>query len=236
MTLAEILAFLRAAKDGDKYAEGLDKIFKERETILTQNKETITQLQKDAKTHKGVVDGLTAKIEKFADALGVSEEDEDLDTAIETALKSKGGTGDLALQRKVERLTKQLNETTTKLTEQVTSERGKRHAAMVQNALVTALTEQKAVDPTTLVDLFKGSVKVADDDSMTFGEDGKSIKDGVSAWLQAHPTFVSNDQKPGAGGGDNGGGGKDTFAELATSLAKSKQQPEGGDPAAAYFK
>ncbi|MEG1727222.1 MAG: hypothetical protein RR321_04830, partial [Acidaminococcaceae bacterium] len=104
MTLAEILAFLRAAKDGDKYAEGLDKIFKERETILTQNKETITQLQKDAKTHKGVVDGLTAKIEKFADALGVSEEDEDLDTAIETALKSKGGTGDLALQRKVERL------------------------------------------------------------------------------------------------------------------------------------
>mgnify|MGYP003586197212 CR=1 FL=1 len=236
MTLEEILAFLKNVKDGEKYATGLDALFKTQETVLTQSKATIAQLQKEAKTHKGSMEGLTAKIEKFADALGISEDDEELDTAIANALKTKGGTGDPALQRKVERLTKQLNETTTKLTEQVTAERGKRHAAMINNALVTALTEQKAVDPTTLVDLFKGNVKVADDDSLTFGEDGKSIKDGIAAWLQAHPTFVTNDQRGGAGGGDKGGGSKDNFVELATELAKGKQQPEGSDPAAAYFK
>lgn len=236
MTLEEILAFLKTVKDGEKYATGLDALFKTQDNVLTQNKATIAQLQKDAKTHKGSVEGLTAKVEKFADALGISEDDEDLDTAIATALKSKGGSGDPALQRKVERLTKQLNDTTAKLTEQVTAERGKRHAAMINNALVTALTEQKAVDPTTLVDLFKGNIKVADDDSMTFGEDGKSIKDGISAWLQAHPTFVANDQRGGAGGGDTGKVNKDTFVELATDLAKGKQQPEGSDHAAAYFK
>ena len=107
---------------------------------------------------------------------------------------------------------------------------------MIKNALLSELTAQNAVDPATLVDMFRTTVKVGDDDSLTFGEDGKSVKDGVSAWLQAHPVFVSNKQKAGAGGGNNSNaGGNNQLIDMAKSLGKNAAIPND-DPAAVYFK
>lgn len=236
MSIDEIRKFLEKQQDGKGYLEALNDYLNTLATASKADKDNIKKLNEEAKKHKADMAALTGKIEKFADALGVSEESETLDDDIAAALKTKGGTGDAALQKKIDRLTRQLADKTKELTEQLTAERGKRHESMIKNALLSELTAQNAVDPSTLVDMFRGSVKVAEDDTLTFGEDGKSVKDGVSAWLQAHPVFVSNKQKAGAGGGNNSGsGGEDKLVDMAKALGKNAAHPSD-DPAAVYFK
>lgn len=232
----ELRKFLESQKDGKTYLEKLDAYLEGLANTAKADKATIKKLQDEAKANKSKLELATAKIEKFADALGVSEESETLDDDIASALKTKGGNGDALLQKKIDRLTKQLADKTKDLTEQLTAERSKRHESMIKSALLSELTAQNAVEPATLIDMFRSSVKVGEDDTLTFGDDGKTVKDGVSAWLQAHPAFVSNKQKAGAGGGrhDSDGTG-DKFVDLAKSLGKAASQPKD-DPAAEYFK
>ena len=236
MTIQEVLDWIKQQQDGQTYLDALNAHLTSLGSAAKADKETIKKLQDEAKAGKLKFEATAGKLEKLADALGVSEDSETLDEDIANAIKSKGGAGDPALQRKVDRLTKQLNDTKNSLTEQLNAERGKRHDSMIRTALLSELTSQNAVDPATLVDMFRGNVKVAEDDSLLFGE-SKSVKDGVAEWLKAHPAFVSNKQKAGAGGGNVGGsGGDDPLLDMAKALGKSAARPTGDDPAATYFK
>lgn len=230
----ELKKFLESQKD-KKYLETLNAHLESLANGTKADKALIKKLQDESKANKDKLDAVNAKLEKFADALGVSEESETLDDDIANALKNKGGNGDALLQKKVDRLTKQLADKTKDLTEQLNVERGKRHESMIKSALLSELTAQNAVEPATLINMFRNEVKVAEDDTLTFGEDNKSIKDGVSAWLQAHPAFVSNKQKSGAGGGQHDSSTDDKFLDLAKSLGKAASKPKE-DPAALYFK
>lgn len=235
MTIDEIKKFIEQQKDGKGYLDALNDYLNTLATATKAYKESIKKLQDEAKQSKAKIDTLNGKIEKFADALGVSEESETLEDDIAEALKTKGGTGDASLQRKIERLTKQLADTKQSMTAQLDAEREKRHESMIRSALISELTAQNAVDPTTLVDMFRKDVKVGEDDSLVFG-DNKTVKDGISAWLQAHPVFVSNNQKGGAGSGNNGNsGGGNQLLEMVKSMGKTAASPES-DPSAAYFK
>lgn len=236
MNIEDVRKFIEKQENGKSYLEALNSYIETLATASKADKETIKKLNGEAKESKAMLDSVRAKVEKFADALGVSEDSETLDDDITAALKTKGGSGDPALQRKIDRLTKQLNDTQKNLTEQLNAERGKRHESMIKNALLSELTAQNAIDPATLVDVFRNDIQVGEDDTLSFTADGKSVKDGVSAWLQAHPVFVSNNQKTGAGGA--GGSGKDDgnqFVDLAKSLGKSAAGQKE-DPSAAYFK
>lgn len=234
MTIQEVIAWVQKQQGGQTYLDALNAHLNSLATASKADKDTIKKLQDEAKENKTKLDNANSKVEKFADALGVSEDSEKLDEDIEAALKAKGVNGDPALQRKVDRLTKQLNDTKNSLTEQLNAERGKRHDSMIKNALLSELTAQNAVDPSTLVDMFRASVKVGEDDSMTFGD--KSVKDGVAEWLKAHPAFVSNKQKGGAGGnGGAGSGGGNEILEAAKSMGKAAAGTKD-DAAAMYFK
>lgn len=233
----ELRKFLESQKDGKTYLEKLDAHLEGLANTAKADKATIKKLQDEAKADKAKLEQATSKIEKFADALGVSEDSETLDDDIASALKAKGGNGDALLQKKIDRLNKQIAEKTKELTAQLTAEREKRHKSVIESALLAELTAQNAVEPATLISMFRNDVKVGEDDTLTFGDDGKSVKDGVAAWLHDHPAFVSNKQKAGAGGGrhdsDNNTG--DKFIDLAKSLGKAASTPKD-DPAANYFK
>lgn len=231
----ELRKFLESQKDGKTYLEKLDAYLASVANATKADKDTIKKLQDEAKENRNKLAVATSKIEKFADALGVSEESETLDDDIASVLKVKD-SGDALLQKKIDRLTKQLADKTKELTDQLTAERGKRHESMIKNALLSELTAQNAVDPTTLVNMFRNDVKVNEDDTLAFGEDGKSVKDGVTAWLQAHPAFVSNKQKAGAGGGNNGAtGGDSQLMDMVKALGKTAAVPNE-DSASVYFK
>lgn len=231
----ELKKFLESQKD-KTYLETLNAHLEALANATKADKTTIKKLQEEVKANKEKLDVASGKLEKFADALGVSEESETLDEDIASALKAKGGSGDALLQKKIDRLTKQLADKTKDLTAQLVAERGKRHESMIKSALLSELTAQNAVDPATLIDIFKNSVKVGEDDSLTYGEDGKSVKDGVAEWLNAHPAFVSNKQKAGAGGGQHDSGTGDKFVDMAKSLGKAASQQNTDTAANNYFK
>ena len=240
MTIQEVIAWIQKQQNGQTYLDALNAHLNSLATATKADKATIKKLNDEAKESKSKLDAANSKVEKFADALGVSEDSETLDDDIAAALKAKGTNGDPALQRKIDRLTTQLNTKTKELTEQLNAERAKRHDALVTSALVRDLTEANAMDPAALVEMFRAQVHVGDNDELTFGADSKSIKDGLAGWLKEHPSFVKNTQNGGAGGGNggNGGGGgnkDDRFTALAKSLAESNKAPES-DPAADFFK
>lgn len=231
----ELKKFLESQKD-KTYLETLNAHLEALANATKADKSTIKKLQEEVKANKEKLDVASRKLEKFADALGVSEESETLDEDIVSALKAKGGSGDALLQKKIDRLTKQLADKTKDLTAQLVAERAKRHESMIKSALLSELTAQNAVDPATLIDIFRSSVRVGEDDSLTYGEDGKSVKDGVAEWLNAHPAFVSNKQKAGAGGGQHDSGTGDKFVDMAKSLGKAASQQNTDTAANNYFK
>ena len=234
MTIQDVLAWIKKQQEGQTYLDALNAHLESLASAAKGDKDSIKKLQDEAKANKEKLEKANAKVEKFADALGVSEDSETLDDDISNALKAKGGAGDPALQRKIERLQKQLNDKTKELTEQLTAERGKRHDSVIKNALLAELTAQNALEPNTLLEMFRGKVKVNEDDSLLFGEN-QTVKEGVAAWLKDHPAFVTNKQKPGAGGSSGGGSEDDQFLNIAKNLGKSAKGPEN-DPAAVYFK
>ena len=231
----ELKKFLESQKD-KTYLETLNAHLEALANATKADKSTIKKLQEEVKANKEKLDVASRKLEKFADALGVSEESETLDEDIVSALKAKGGSGAALLQKKIDRLTKQLADKTKDLTAQLVAERAKRHESMIKSALLSELTAQNAVDPATLIDIFRNSVRVGEDDSLTYGEDGKSVKDGVAEWLNAHPAFVSNKQKAGAGGGQHDSGTGDKFVDMAKSLGKAASQQNTDTAANNYFK
>lgn len=234
INLDSIREFLGKQENGKQYVEVLNTHIKKLEDDAKESKATIKKLNDEVRESKAKLDTANGKIEKFADALGVSEDSENLEDDIKSAMKTKG-EADPQLQRKIERLQKQLNDKTKELTDQLTAERGKRHESIIRSTLLSELTAQKAIDPSAMVDMLRGGITVGDDDNLTFA-DGRSVKDGIADYLKAHPVFVKNDQRAGAGGNSGGGGETNANLELAKSLGKAAANANKQDSSSIYFK
>lgn len=234
MNLEEIYAFLNKTQDGGPVAKALEAVIKAKDEDIKAKDKNIRALNTKVKDAEGKVKPLEEKIAVFADVLGVDEDAEDLQAAVADALKAKGGTGDnAAAERKIKRLEKQIADLNTKNSE----EREKRHRSMVDTALLEALNKNNAIDASTMLPMFRGNVKVNDDETLTYGDDGATIEEGIKDWLDKNPTFVKNVQKGGAGGGTGGAGGKDgDMSDFAKELAKEAKGGQPDDKAlGAYF-
>lgn len=166
MNIEEIYAFLNKTQDGGPVAKALEAVIKAKDEDIKAKEKNIRTLNTKVKDAEGKIKPLEEKIAVFADALGVDEDAEDLQAAVADALKAKGGTGDnAAAERKIKRLEKQIADLNTKNSE----EREKRHRSMVDTALLEALNKNNAIDASTMLPMFRGNIKVNDDEMLTYG-------------------------------------------------------------------
>ena len=240
MTLEELLAALGKLPEGSKFAEVIKTLIAAKEAELATKSTQYKTLTKTLKDTEDKLKAANERVSKLSDHIGIDEDVEDLDAALDTAAKNNKKGGDEVLLKRLEKLErdrKKEKETSDAL---LATERGKRHDAMKNQAIIAALTAGKAVSPEKLVALLQSSVMVNDDDTLVF-TDAKgtelSINDGVAAWLKANPEFAGNPQN--AGGGSAGGGGSSTDAgafgkQLAEQNAAA--QKAAADAQDHYFK
>lgn len=235
MNLEAILALLGLNKEKGADAQTALK------ALLDGKDKTVKDLKARVKAETDAAKALKDKIAKLADAIGVDEDAENLDEAIEAALKDAKGKVDPAAAKQLARLQKQLKETTDDLTGKLNAEKGKRHESMIRSALMDELTKQNAVKPQALVDLFKGRVKVDDEDKLVFDE-AATLADGLKAYFKDNPELVKVEQKggpggagkPGAGGGSKGDEDENFGQKLAKDYSVNNKEVE--EAQAAYFK
>lgn len=213
-TLEEILKALEGLDDGAEYVSGLKTLSEE---IGKKNREA-QNLRTRLKTAEDSIGAVNSKFSKVAQFIGLEDEVEDLEAALE-ALKSKKDTKDGKSAPEIAELTSQLNQlkrdmkklSDDKVTFEKTAneEKAKRHTVLRDLALRNALEAGKAVKPQRLTKMLVNNVKIMDDDSLIFVNDDGSevtVDEGVKSFLTENPEFVVNPQNPGAGGG--GGNGK----------------------------
>ncbi|MDU2066627.1 MAG: hypothetical protein E6713_17550 [Sporomusaceae bacterium] len=247
MTWEEFLAALGQLPEGQKLIEAIKAIVAGKDAeIKTKGKEVTTAktAQKKAETDLAAAN---ERLEIFQDALEIDGDTEDLDEAIAEA-KTKlqaakdGDTkaADLAQVqselKKVQREYKKLEKISADNEKLLGEERGKRHTSMKTQALLTALTENKAIKPDQLAKLLLNNVKVGDDDKLLFvNEDGDEINvgEGVKGWLETNQEFVLNSQNP--GGGSGGGLGNGNQGSFAKSILESGQQSERIQKGAEFY-
>jgi alanyl-tRNA synthetase len=237
LTLEELLAALAKLPEGSKFAEALKAIIAAKESELTQKGTQYKTLTKTLKETEEKLKKAAERLEKFHDHTGVADDVEAALTEIkskeEEALKAAGGKGapEIAqLQRDIAKLQRDLKKATDAQTASETiakEERSKRQTSERNRALLSALTEHKAVKPDQLLKILADKVKVNDDETLAFlKDDGEEVEvnAGVKGWLDVNPEFVTNNQYNGAGSGGGGGtGGKSSFA---AALLKSNQPTE----------
>jgi hypothetical protein len=257
MTFAEAIAKISAMEGGEELANAVTA------EMSKKNKENQT-LRGEKKTAESELKAAKATLKDAFTAIGVSEEqaaaeDFDLDDALEAyldkALEGKGKGKDspefIEMQKTLKALQKSVDKLTAENTEFKTAaetERGKRHGALKENALIKSLEENKAVKSGFLAKSLLDKVRIDDadgKDSLVFvGDDGEetTIAEGIKAFLAANPEFVANGQHGGAGTSGGSPGGKNdqergkTIAEERNKAQTSSQQPglnPWGAPAAA---
>lgn len=216
-TLEEITKALEGLEDGTEFIAGLKTLSEE---IGKKNREA-QGLRTRLKTAEDSIGTVNGKFSKVAAFIGLEDEAEDLEAALE-ALKEKqiaaGGKGSKSAPEIAE-LTSQLNQLKRDMKKisddkvgfekAAGEEKAKRHTVLRDLALRNALEAGKAVKPQRLTKMLVNNVKIMDDDSLIFVNDDGSevtIDEGVKSFLTENPEFVVNPQNPGAGGG--GGNGK----------------------------
>lgn len=234
MTLAEFIASLAKLPDGEKLVENLNAIIAVKDGDLTKAKNELKTTKSAVKESETKLKTTTERLTKLQDHLGIDDDTEDLDDALANASKSKSKGGDEALLKRLQKLEKDRAKDKTDSDALLASERGKRHEAIKSQAIITALTAGKAIKPEKLIALLQNSVKVNEDDTLTFtDENGSELKvdEGIAAWLKTNPEFVSNTQQPGSGsaGGNGGAGGGNDFAKnLAIENSKASEVASKG--------
>lgn len=229
MPLKELLEALAKLTDGSKYIDALNAIIAVKDGDVTKVKNDLKTIKAAAKESEIKLKAAAERLTKLQDHLGIDDDVEDLDTALADALKTKAKGGDEALLKRLQKLENDRKKDKTDADNLLAIERGKRHDAMKSQAIISALTAGKAIKPEKLIALLQNSVKVNDDDTLTYTDENGSeiaIGDGVTAWLKANPEFVSNSQQPGGGsaGGNGGAGGGNDFAKnLAIENSKASE-------------
>lgn len=86
---------------------------------------------------------------------------------------------------------------------------GRYQKVTIDNALLEHATKFNAIDPADIVSLLRPNVKMGADGVPSFA-DGKSLADGVKAFLDAKPHFVKPQGRTGSGTHGNNSGGSST--------------------------
>lgn len=248
MTLEELLAALAKLPEGSKFAEALKAIIAAKEAELGQRATQFKTLTTTLRETEAKLKKVTERLERFHDHTGIADDVEDLEAALvelkakeEEMLKTGGkGAPEIAqLQKDIAKLQRDLKKATESqaASEKIaTEERTKRQTSERNRALLSALTENKAIKPDQLLKILADKIKVNDDETLTYlKDDGEEVdvKSGVKSWLDANPEFVFNPQNAGAGGGGGGGNGnRSTFAE---ALLKSNQPTERLQQAESHY-
>ena len=201
----------------------LRKFVAEKDGEILKKTTDLTVLKAKNKGDSSKVKELEQKLEAVYDTLGIDEDTEDIEEAIESALKGK--SNDPALQKQINKLKTKIADQEKDFNAKFTEERNKRFDNMKRSALLEALSANDADDPNLLVDMLLNKIVVnEDDESMTFNDDKNSkIGDYVKEFLTAHPKLVTNNQNSGAGSLFNGSakGGKSEETDFAKKLAES---------------
>lgn len=235
MTLEELLAALAKLPEGSKYAETLKAIIAAKDGEIAQKGTQYKTLTKTLKETEGKLKKNTDRLEKFHDHTGIADDVEDVEAALaelkakeEEVLKAGGkGAPEIAqLQKDITKLQRDLKKATEAQVvseKTATEERGKRQNSERNRALLSALTEHKAIKPDQLLKILADKVKVNDDDTLAFlKDDGEEIEvnTGVKGWLDANSEFVINTQNPGGGGGGGINGKAGEAGIFGKELAK----------------
>jgi len=220
MDLNELTTKLEGIEGGEEMAAFVKSLADDNKK---KNNEAKNLRDRSKKAEADIV-ALTEKFTKVASFVGLEDDTEDLENALEALkqkqvqLKADGTKGqpnpELAavtsqlnqLQRDLKKITQE-KDTFAKNAEQ---EKNKRIELMRDSVLQKALSEGKAVKPSQLSKLLRDNIKIADDGSESFvftADDGNelTVQEGVKSFLEANPEFVLNGSNPGAGSGANGG-------------------------------
>lgn len=213
-TLEEIMAALQALDDGAEFVAGLRSITED----AGKKTKTLRELSNQLKNSETTIKALTDKYGKIAGFVGLQDEVEDLDAALEE-IRKKQSTGGKPSAPEIAELTSKINElqrNVKKLTDEkgsfekaASEERAKRQTMIRDTALRNALEKAEALNPQITSRLLVSNIKVLDDDSQVFiADDGTevTIDEGVNSFLEKYPMYKVNGQVPGAGSG--GGSGK----------------------------
>lgn len=205
MTLEEIIKLLSTLENGAEAVADLDAIISTHETANNKLKADLKAMKESQKKDKATLDKANGLVEKLCSAIGVDEDDEDIDASIEKALKEK--SADPALNKRIAKLEKKLTDTEANYKSQLEGEKTKRYDGMKRNALMESLVKNNAADPELLLDMLVGKMKVDDaDESITFDDDKTPcVDDYVKHFLTAHPRLLKNMQSGGANSFGNGG-------------------------------
>jgi len=240
-TLEEITKALEGLEEGTEFVAGIKSLADE---IGKKNREA-QNLRTRLKTAEESIESVNGKFSKVAQFIGLEDEIEDIEAALE-ALKNKKEEGkgaegqDGKKSPEVAELTSQLNQLKRDLKkisddkstfEKVASEEKiKRQSVLRDLALQKALVAGKAVKPDRLAKVLVGNIKISDDDTMIFiSDDGTevTIDEGVKSFLTENPEFVINAQNPGAGGGGSNGGKQPDFNSMSQAdYIKWRQQQQ----------
>lgn len=220
MNLEELLKALGLLQDGQKFVEAVKALVAAKDGEIVQKGNQYKLLAKTLKETEDKLKGANERLTKFHDHIGIEEDVEDLEIALEEFINnhSVGGKGDgksspelSQLQKDIAKLQRELKKAADAQTlaeKKANEELAKRQKSDKNRALLAALTDNKAIKPEQLIKILSDQVKVNDDDSVVFlKDDGEEVQvgEGVKAWLDANPEFVLNSQKPGGGSGSIGG-------------------------------
>lgn len=206
-------------------ADKLRTFFTEREKTAKAKLDKATDKLTALEAEKKAAEAAGEKFTALAKKLGIDTEAEDLDAAVDAALEEVKKAAGNPTPQEIAKLKKELGsakkEAERLLAEKTQAEgkygelRGKYQGGLIRQALHKALTEAGVSDPDFLSEALMAKVKVSEeDDTLTYiGKDGAEMEigDGVAEFTKAHPNFVVNAQRPGAGtlpgaqGGSKGG-------------------------------
>lgn len=222
MTLEEILALIGE----EKAKTEVKKLFEKKEAELAKAKEATAKAKeatvKANECNKAVAD----KLEKVLEAFGIDGDDDEFEDSLAQAVKSK--STDAAMQRKLSKMQKKLDDATAKFTEELKAERSKRFEGVKRQKLLEALNANNTTETDLLVDLLIGKVEIdEDDESITSG--GKAVEEMITSFLKDHPSFVKNSQNTGANsnmGNNHGNNSEDDDVSFAKRLATNASATE----------
>lgn len=215
MTLEEVFAALEAQEGGADKIAAIKMELSKRNNEAANHRKLKTDAEKKAEALKTKVDAIYSQ-------LGL-DEDADAVAAVEALLKPVKGKGDggdsaelAALKQSLQKQIDGLKKGIADKDNAIQAERQKRHGLLINGALQSELSKNKAVRPELLTGLLAGKVRVdGDDERLIFTlDDGTEteVGAGVAAFLKGVPEFVGNPGTPGAGGGGGiGGAGKRVF-------------------------
>lgn len=104
------------------------------------------------------------------------------------------------------------------------AERQKRIDATIRTATITELQRLNCVNSSEIAKLISQNVRIDDDENLTYGEEGKTLADGVAEYLKNNAWAVKNDAKGGSGA--NGSPQKKDTSQMTYSemLAAAEQE------------